>query len=337
MTVCKEEGCTTKVGRNGRKGKCQKCYRAETKTVTNASAADTADTTQNNIQLGHLFHEPPTSLNQSGVLPEICLVNAAFASHEADYIQLPEAAPTAVNELFQMMLQMKDDFNHQLKKRDEAVATLSLCVSELQEELKKHKGTSSSEESGDVAGGITPEESKNDVKSLKESVDLQHKTVHQQQVFLEHLANMDRKNNLVVTGIIESGNDNASVEELITSYLPNEDIKLNQDFTMKRLGNEETSRKPRPLLLQFHPHAALKKKKVLQNNTKLKDIAAFEKVYIKPDQHPVFRKEHMRLEKLVRTEKKRAENQGCNIRYDRKEGVVRKDNVIIDRLKLNFQ
>ena len=28
---------------------------------------------------------------------------------------------------------------------------------------------------------------------------------------------------------------------------------------------------------------------------------------------------------------------GCNIIYDRKEGVVKKDGVIIDRLQMNFQ
>ena len=336
MTECKTNGCNKAVGKNGRKGKCQKCYRAEVNLQNNPTMDPAAN--EEDSSLENLFHEPPTSLNQTGVLPELSLVNAAFASHTADYIQLPETAPTAVNELFQMMIQMKDDFNHQLKKRDEAVATLSLCVAELQEELKKHKGKmSSAAESNTVAGDVTTEQSKNDVETLKESVDLQHKAVHQQQVFLEHLANKDRENNLVVTGIIETGNDEASVEELITSLLPNEDIRLNQDFTMKRLGNDETARKPRPLLLQFHSHAAMKKKKVLRNNTKLKNITAYEKVYIKPDQHPVFRKEHARLAKVAWTEKKKAENHGCNITYDRKEGVVRKDNVIIDRLKLNFQ
>ena len=36
-----------------------------------------------------------------------------------------------------------------------------------------------------------------------ETVELQKKTVHQQQVFLEHLANKDRVNNLIITGIPE--------------------------------------------------------------------------------------------------------------------------------------
>ena len=80
-----------------------------------------------------------------------------------------------------------------------------------------------------------------------------------------------------------------------------------------------------------------KRKKILQNNKNLKDIAQYQKVYIKPDQHPVFRKEHNRLRKVVYEEKKKAENQGCNIVYKAKEGIVTKDGVTIDKFVIHFQ
>ena len=42
---------------------------------------------------------------------------------------------------------------------------------------------------------------------LIETIELQKYAVHQQQVFLEHLANKDGENNLVVTGILEGEDD----------------------------------------------------------------------------------------------------------------------------------
>ena len=54
-----------------------------------------------------------------------------------------------------------------------------------------------------------------EVKELKETVELQNKTVQQQQVFLEHLANKDCASNLIVTGLLEEGDDSKSVKELI--------------------------------------------------------------------------------------------------------------------------
>jgi hypothetical protein len=76
---------------------------------------------------------------------------------------------------------------------------------------------------------------------------------------------------------------------------------------------------------------------MLQNNKKLKDIEQYKKVYIKPDQHPVFRKEHMRLRKVAYEERKKAENHGCNIVYSAKEGTVTKDGIVIDKLAIHFQ
>jgi hypothetical protein len=276
------------------------------------------------ISLSQL-HDLPTA-------PFTPFVNTSFKTKDADYVVVSEVQPQSMDEMFAMIIQMKEDYNLQLKKRDEAIASLSLCVSELQEQAKKQETAQKTQSEG-IVSNVT---SQQPIEELKESVKLQNRTVHQQQVFLEHLANKDRINNLVVTGIPE-GNDSTGMNDLIASFLPNEDIKENQDFSMKRLGNNETARKPRPLLLQFQPASTNKRKKMLQNNKKLKDIEQYKKVYIKPDQHPVFRKEHMRLRKVAYEERKKAENHGCNIVYSAKEGTVTKDGIVIDKLAIHFQ
>ena len=42
----------------------------------------------------------------------------------------------------------------------------------------------------------------------------------------------------------------------------------------------------------------------------------FDKVYLKADIHPVFRKEDVRLRKLVKDERAKPANAGCDIKYD---------------------
>ena len=118
------------------------------------------------------------SLNQSGILPDIQLVNAAFVIKESDYVKMPDSPPQSVDQLFALVYQMKEDFNLQLKKRDEAIASLSLCISELQEEIKKEvvKKTKkkkmmhliSSQEEDDASH----QQPRQDVTELKESVEL---------------------------------------------------------------------------------------------------------------------------------------------------------------------
>ena len=61
-----------------------------------------------------------------------------------------------------------------------------------------------------------------------------------------------------------------------------------------------------------------------------KGVEGFRKIYVKRDVHPAIRKEHGRLHKLVKDERNKPENQGCNISYDVKSGTVKKDNLVID-------
>ena len=77
--------------------------------------------------------------------------------------------------------------------------------------------------------------------------------------------------------------------------------------------------------------------KICLNAKNLKDNQQYKTVYIKRDEHPAFRKEHARLYKYVSEERKCPENQGTNIIYIRKAGIVTKDDVVIDRFSPNFQ
>ena len=98
------------------------------------------------------------------------------------------------------------------------------------------------------------------VEGLKETVTEQSKTIHQQQIFLEYLANKDCQNKLIITGIPE-GDDVKNIEELFETLLPNEDVRTTQDFDFHRLGNPETNRKPRPILTEFHNNTTEKKRR----------------------------------------------------------------------------
>ena len=75
------------------------------------------NTSLSDESVAHLFHSPPASLNQSGILPDIKLTNAAFVINDADYVTVQDTPPQTVEALFAVVLQMKEDYNFQLKKR----------------------------------------------------------------------------------------------------------------------------------------------------------------------------------------------------------------------------
>ena len=135
MTECKSEGCTKVVGKNGRSGMCQKCYRSSNAAANASRIAESA--TPKDTQSGDGDQStPPISLSQLHDLPTAPFtpfVNTSFKTKDADYVVVSEVQPQSMDEMFAMIIQMKEDYNLQLKKRDEAIASLSLCVSELQE------------------------------------------------------------------------------------------------------------------------------------------------------------------------------------------------------------
>ena len=59
-------------------------------------------------------------------------------------------------------------------------------------------------------------------------------------------------------------------------------------------------------------------------------------VKIKKDQHPALRKEWRRLFQTEADEKNKPENAGCVIKLDRKQRLLLRDGVVIDRFLPNF-
>ena len=180
------------------------------------------------------------------------------------------------------------------------------------------------------------EKLESEVNDLRETINIQQNTIEQQQTFLEYLANKDRQNNLIVTGVTETDQDEAVIKAIFETIVPDADVSPEGNYVMQRLGNPETARVPRPVHVRFHNQSLEKKRMIVKNSKKLKDNERYKKVYIKKDTHPVFRKEHNRLSKLAWEEKQKPTNQGCNIKYDRKKRIVTKDDIIIDRFSINF-
>ena len=106
-------------------------------------------------------------------------------------------------------------------------------------------------------------------------------------------------------------------------------------FTLRRLGQVNPERGGRPLHIicdtQKSRDAIVATAKELKNAG-----AAYSRIYIKKDQHPVVRKEVGRLRKKAKDEMSKAENTGANILYDAKNRVVTRDGVIIDRFTPKF-
>ena len=74
------------------------------------------------------------------------------------------------------------------------------------------------------------------------------------------------------------------------------------------------------------------------NNTKaLKGAGdAFKRIYVKKDVHPSLRKEWKRLSDAETAERRKPENAGCTIRFDRERRVLLRNDVIIDKWNPSF-
>ena len=159
------------------------------------------------------------------------------------------------------------------------------------------------------------------------NVRTQREIIYNHQKFLETLANKDRQCNIIVTGLAESENaesllsdDRSEIVKIANTLLPgNEDAN---DMEIERLGKIETARNPRPIRVKFK--SSVTRNKICANAKLLKNTEGYRKVYVKKGTHPAIRKENARIYKLVKDEKDRPENQGCNIFYDWKERVVKK-------------
>ena len=106
-------------------------------------------------------------------------------------------------------------------------------------------------------------------------------------------------------------------------------------FTLCRLGQPNQTRGPRPLHVTVD--TPQQREAIITTAKELKNAgAAFSRVYIKKDTHPVVRKEIGRLRQREKDEKNKSENSGVDIKYDAKNRILTRDGVIIDRSTPKF-
>ena len=176
-------------------------------------------------------------------------------------------------------------------------------------------------------------ETKAQIKELRDTVIKQSDIILQQQLFLEQLDRHKRETNLVLFGVPDEQQafDGVTADaEKIVKVLSEIEAETDIVRSHYRLGRTVNANKPRPLLLKVDS-------KIIRDNTleiakKLKDLAEpYKKVYIKKDSHPEVRKEWKRLKDAEQEENRKSSNTGCTIRLDYKERALYRDNVVIDK------
>ena len=211
--------------------------------------------------------------------------------------------------------------NNQSSQDKNSNAELCKVIGELKEEVSKY-----SEKLNDIV-------EKN--KALSCDVDKLVKTVACQQKFLEHLDFKEREHNLIIINLPEDGkgldgatNDKDKFMRVLEEI--GEDLD-NCGFKIKRLGKieEGASIKPRPCLIILDN--VEKRSSILQKVRNFRGKDDFKDIRVKKDQHPAIRKEWYRMFKVEEEEKKKPENAGSNIVFDKKKRVITRDGVVIER------
>ena len=188
----------------------------------------------------------------------------------------------------------------------------------------------------DKIGVITTLQEK--VVSLENKVESAFQVIHQQQLYLESIDNRERRSNLVIMGLSESSNDIGSTDnEKLRNVLSTANCPADIDpsrLAIRRLGQPNSTR-PRPLHVTLNNQQ--QRDAVIGVAKNLKNAGAtYSQVYIKKDIHPVVRKEIGRLIKREKEEREKAENVTANIEYDRKNRVLLRNGIVIDRFTPKF-
>ena len=179
---------------------------------------------------------------------------------------------------------------------------------------------------------------KQEVKDLSTRLDEAYKVINQQQKFLEAVDAKERSRNIIITGLSENSDeigddDTAKVKKVIESTGYADDTDLAQ-WQIRRLG-KVNDRRNRPILVTLSNQ--LQRNLILEKAKNLKKCEGhLARIFIKKDLHPAVRKEMARLREREREEKNKPENAGTNIRYDWRNRVLLRDDVIIDRYAVNF-
>ena len=111
---------------------------------------------------------------------------------------------------------------------------------------------------------------------------------------------------------------------------------------VERLGDAAThaantvaNTRPRPIKVTLMSNEI--QRKIITNAKSLKDIPDYKDIYIKKDTHPAIRHEYGRLLKKEKAEKDKPNNASVEIKFDRKQRVLLRNNVVIDRFNPSFQ
>ena len=172
----------------------------------------------------------------------------------------------------------------------------------------------------------------NEVKNLKDAVVAQQR-------FWEEIDKEKRCKKLIFLGIEENQTeDKTKVDNLLRYLQISDEIEIDE---MKRLGriresdDEGEVTHKRPLLVEVKSREM--RNNVLKHAKNLKDVdeeSWMKTVFIKADEHPEIRKEMKRLNDVFKDEKKKAENTGIEVKFDRKARKVTRNGEIIDSFQV---
>ena len=172
----------------------------------------------------------------------------------------------------------------------------------------------------------------NEVKNLKDAVIAQQK-------FWEETDKEKRCKKLIFLGIEENQTeDNIKVGNLLQYLQISGEVEIDE---VKRLGRIRESEDEgdvthkRPLLVEVKSREM--RNNVLKHARNLKDVEDgnwMKTVFIKADEHPEVRKEMKRLNDVFKDEKKKAENTGLEIKFDRKARKVTRNGETIDSFRV---
>ena len=242
----------------------------------------------------------------------------------ADYDSVENVQSLAPNEISKMTnAQLKRALTAIVIARREEEPTNSVILDEirkLHEEVAEIKGL------------------KQEVKHLSTRLDDAYTVIHNQQLYLEFLDGKERRRNLIITGLNEDADEAGStdvdkVKAVLhaAGYHDSFDI---MEWEIRRLG-QENERKKRPMHVTVTSQQ--QRDSILRVAKNLKQAAGvMARVYMKKDVHPAVRKEQARLRTREREEKEKPANTGTNIRYDWKNRVLLRDDVVIDRFSPAF-
>ena len=147
-----------------------------------------------------------------------------------------------------------------------------------------------------------------------------------------------RRNNLIIVGMpeedIESPLGSCDLDRVLC-VVKKTGVSVRDNLRIRRLGQTTgTAQTTRPILLTFDTHETCRE--ILNNAKRLRNDNACTNIFIRRDIHPTLRYEANRLRIRERNEKANPENRDADIQYDRKERVLTKNGVIIDRFRPAF-